>query len=334
MTQRPPSFLLLSLDLELAWGLCHTPGGLQALATRMQRTHHTILPRLLDTFVSHDIHATWAMVGLLACENGEDARQHMPSTFPNRNTLPNKQTPLYQSYQWLSDHTLLQTHQESLFAPRFVKQITQAPGQELATHTFAHIYPLTTACTPDHLRADLLAAQAIHQRLHAPFKSIVFPGNQYDQKSLQICRSVGLSTFRGNPPGWLTRPRTKTQEHKLLRALRGAESYLPAYLRRHHAPASPHQPNTLYNAQASRFFRPPQRRFRCLEYQKLETILQELETTAQTGGMYHLWWHPHNFVDEPELAFAQLLSFLTTFARLRTQYGMKSVTMHEWTQQT
>lgn len=72
-----PGTLIVSLDFELFWGMLdvcpleeyqdHVLGGKKAI------------PRLLELFRKHGIHATWATVGYLFAENYEELQRFFPA---------------------------------------------------------------------------------------------------------------------------------------------------------------------------------------------------------------------------------------------------------------
>jgi hypothetical protein len=50
---------------------------------------------------------------------------------------------------------------------------------------------------------------------------------------------------------------------------------------------------------------------------------------ARTDGIYHLWWHPHNFGQRTEANLKNLERLLKYFHVLNQKYGMKSLSMKE-----
>jgi hypothetical protein len=66
-----------------------------------------------------------------------------------------------------------------------------------------------------------------------------------------------------------------------------------------------------------------------LEPRKVARVLAELSDAAARGGVYHLWWHPHNFGVHQDHHLAQLDAVLERFRVLRDETGMRSLTMAE-----
>jgi hypothetical protein len=55
-----------------------------------------------------------------------------------------------------------------------------------------------------------------------------------------------------------------------------------------------------------------------------------MRNAAINGGVFHLWWHPHNFGLHPEENFAVLKAVLDENSRLRDLYNLKSLNMHDF----
>jgi hypothetical protein len=54
-----------------------------------------------------------------------------------------------------------------------------------------------------------------------------------------------------------------------------------------------------------------------------------MESAAQKGECFHLWWHPHNFGTNLNANLATLEELLQFHVFLREQYGVVSMTMSE-----
>ena len=84
-----------------------------------------------------------------------------------------------------------------------------------------------------------------------------------------------------------------------------------------------------FNVPASRFLRPWSPGLRFLEPLKLARIRKSMETGARQGGLYHLWWHPHNFGRHTDRNLDALEGVLMHFNRMKQRFGMLSMTMAE-----
>lgn len=63
----------------------------------------------------------------------------------------------------------------------------------------------------------------------------------------------------------------------------------------------------------------------------MKRILTEMTEAAKKKAYYHLWWHPHNFGNNPRECLAELEQIVQHFISLKKTYGFRSMTMKETT---
>lgn len=311
--------LVISLDFELAWGMKAYGGDWRGLALQARE----VVPRLLEMLVSHEAHATWATVGLLMCEDAQDALAQAPEV------RPQWRDPRLDSYAGLAEVRGDLQAARGHFAPDLVRAIVSAPGQELATHTFGHYLASESGHTLEAFRADLQAAVRVAERFGPPPRSIVFPRNQVEPRCLPVCVEEGIEVYRGVLPGRLHEPRSLGEGVlSLPRALRIVDVYVP--LRPSDCyPLQAPQAGLPLNLPGSRLLRPGPCRLRAMESLKLRRVLGGMRCAARRGHVYHLWWHPHNFVGHTDHKLAVLESVLAELRRLRESHGLRSMSMAE-----
>jgi peptidoglycan/xylan/chitin deacetylase (PgdA/CDA1 family) len=316
----PQGCLVLSLDFELAWGGRRR----QTPATDEQRvfqdTRETI-PRILETFGARGIRGTWATVGFLFAGSKSELEAHAPAIRPSYHDarLDAYAEPIGDNESTDPTH----------FGSSLVEAIRDAPGQEVATHTFSHYYCGERGQTPEAFQADLRAAKAIAAARGIHLRSIVFPRNQHNPAYDPILIGEGIVAYRGNPTSWLWRfEDTAGGRHPTRRVGRWIDTYVD--VDGHHATAWKEvmQPNGLANVRASRFLRPLSRSGPARSL-RLSRIARGIREAARTGCIFHLWWHPHNFGRQPAVNLAFLTDVLGEFERCRDTYGMHSLTMAE-----
>ena len=78
---------------------------------------------------------------------------------------------------------------------------------------------------------------------------------------------------------------------------------------------------------ASAFLRPYDPDRKRLEPLRLARLRSGLRNAARHGGIFHLWWHPHNFSQHGAENFAVLEQILDEFDQLAATDGMESLTM-------
>ena len=133
---------------------------------------------------------------------------------------------------------------------------------------------------------------------------------------LPSCARMGIAAYRGNP-----RPGTS----RMQRALRFADGYVG--LRDNTGELS--AGGLPVDVPGSRFLRPYSKRLPALEPLRLRRICSELSAAAESGRVYHLWWHPHNFGVDLRENLAFLEAVLQHFDKLRGARGMLSLNMAE-----
>lgn len=307
---------VISLDFELFWGVSNT----QTVASygRNVLGEWQAIPRLLELFDRHKLRVTWATVGMIMCRNYRHWREVRPAI------LPDYARPGVSPYAMES---LVREHAKLFFARPLVERILATGGQELASHTYSHFYCSEAGATPDHFAADLACAQSIAAELGASMRSLVLPRNQIVADFLTVLPGAGIEVYRGNAEHWLYQNGDAVVGGLAGRLARFADACLPlsgsrAVRERRHG--------ALVNLPASMFLYPwtaRRRPFLALCQQRLK---QGMTTAARTGGVYHLWWHPHNFGINLDQNLTLLEALVRHYRKLADAYGMQSQNMGDF----
>jgi peptidoglycan/xylan/chitin deacetylase (PgdA/CDA1 family) len=318
MTTPPPS-LVVSLDFELHWGV-RDKRSVEAYRENLLGARAAI-PRLLDLFVANGIHATWATTGMLFAAGRAEVESVLPAWRPQYRDAG------LDPYRELATLGRDEAEDPFHFAASLVERIAATPGQEVGTHTFSHYYCLEEGAGSESFRADLDAAVAIAARRGVTLRSIVFPRSQYDVDALRVAAEAGLKVFRGAAPAWMYRPTPGKDQNLFRRGPRLLDAYLPLTRPMRQRPRSTE--SGLIDVPGSRFLRPWSRRLAALEPLRVRRMTSEMTAAARNGGMYHLWWHPHNFGRNLDRNLATLEALLRLYRVLQQRLGMVSQTMAE-----
>lgn len=216
---------------------------------------------------------------------------------------------------------------DSEHALDIIEQLKTDPNIEIGTHTFSHYCLLEDEHGEQGFEADLQKAIDVAKANGITVRSIAFPRNEISEEALKACHRMGITAYRGNAVKYFDEPRSKWQEIKQ-RACR----LLDAYLNIGGYTSCPWPtPATVVplNVRASRFLRPYSKPLAWLDGLRLRRIRQEMEHAAQTGGIYHLWWHPHNMGANADESFAFLRKVLDVYKDCHERYGMQSMAMGE-----
>ncbi len=315
---REPGALVVSLDFELHWGMRDvvTLDGYRAnldgaaAATR----------RMLDLFEQHELHATWACVGLLFAHDSGEAQRFAPRLLPS-----------YRARELSPFETIergeVDAARSCYFAPELIAAIAERPHQEIATHTFSHYYCNELGQTAEQFDADLEAAVAIARQCDVQIESLVFPRNQSNSAYLPILAKHGITSYRGLTANWAFEHADSKLGTVVRRGLRLADNYAPL--------CSPTPTTTEQlrgapiNIPGSRFLRPYDPRLRQFDELRIHRMQAEMTRAAEAGEIYHLWWHPHNFGVHQNDNFAILDRLLRHARSLVERHGFRSLTMAE-----
>jgi peptidoglycan/xylan/chitin deacetylase (PgdA/CDA1 family) len=317
----------ISLDFELHWG-GFEKWPLEQYRQYFLNTRDTI-PRMLQLFEQHQVHVTWATVGMLLHDSKESLLQNAPRLKPTYDQ------PQLSAYHFIDSAGIGNNEGDDPlhFAPSLVKQIIATPHQELGTHTFAHYYCNESGQTLDQFRDDIRAAKRVAATYGVELRSLVFPRNQFNDQYLMACYEEGITSVRSNPLDWFWKIDSTQAESMRKRLNRGADAYLPVgkkntYLLKS-LPVSEGLPLCI---PASRLLRPYNPKEFFLNTMKIDRITAEMSRAAEQGEVYHLWWHPHNFGNYPHQSMAGLRSILEHYSECRKKWNMSSATMNELTQ--
>lgn len=312
--------LIISLDFELLWGKVDSPNDNRYRANLLGA--RDAVAGLLDLFSGYGIHATWAVVGFLFFDGRDELLANIPDDKP---TYLNSQLSPYRTIEVVGRS---EKEDPLHFAPSLIQRIARTPNQEIGTHTLSHYYCLEPGQQAAQFREDITVALRVAQeKFGLTLRSIVFPRNQINDNYLPICSRLGLTSYRGNLPNWIHKPRLAPGDPLFRRGVRLLDSYVPltgssAYPGR--------RPDSLpCSLTGSRFLRPWSASRSSLEGLRFLRIDRELKKAAVKGHVYHLWWHPHNFGRDRTQNLGFLKRILDRFARYRETLGLESLTMEE-----
>ena len=308
----------ISLDFELLWGIFDKVG------TRYKPEYFAntrkVIPEMLDLFGKMGISVTWATVGMLFAENEEEWKHYSPEF------LPSYRDKKLSAYEWAKHFGL---RPEVHFAPELIQQIIQTPNQELGSHSFAHYYTLMRGQSPEQFRQDLQASQKIAvEKFGVSLKSLVFPRNHINELYLGLCLEEGFEYVRGNPKNWFWQ---ETQHESFSKKLfRSADCFFSIGSKSSY----PEEEIIGFSSEplilpASRILRPLAKSNPAFNSVRLNRILNEMDYAAKNGEVYHLWWHPHNFGNDPKQSMLELNKLVIHFLKLKEKYGMESRSMQE-----
>lgn len=306
---------IISLDFELFWGVRDSRG--EEYFDTLKNVHE-VVPQLLSLFEKYDVACTWATVGALCTDNYQEFMQYTPTQLPS---YKDKAFSPFNDLAYLSS-----IDNQLLYAPKLVNVIKNAENQEFASHTFSHYYALEQGQTIEEFEADLDACSNVIDKENIRLKSLVFPRNQFNPEYLSVCKKMGYTSYRGNPTHWAYQAENREDRSVFKRIFRLIDCYIPlsGSLRQQ---VKLDSVSGMIDVPASIFFRPYNPKLRLLDGLKLWRLKWSMTRTANKGGVFHLWWHPHNFGQYMNENLKQIEELLKHYHFLNQKYNFKSLTM-------
>jgi peptidoglycan/xylan/chitin deacetylase (PgdA/CDA1 family) len=310
----------ISLDFERFWGIRDVKNYEQI---EVELTYiQDVTNKLLTIFEIHEIHATWATVGLLGHESLADLLAF------NTDASISYADQHFSPYP-LTKNGLAQLNESIFLAKDQIRAILKTPHQELASHTYAHYYCLENGQTIEDFKADIAKMKILGERLSHKFVSLVLPRNQVNTDYLKLAHENGIIAYRGNQINRYWKNSSFQKEGFVKKVMRVLDAYFPmsktSSIRLKDLKKKKNGP---VNIPANRFLR-PYYHGKWLENRKVKRIKKEMTTAAKNGKIYHLWWHPHNFAQNQSQNFAQLKEILEHYTYLNEVYGFASMNMQE-----
>lgn len=312
--------MIISLDFELMWGILDHKNPMEYKDNIMGVWD--AIPKMLNLFNKHNIHATWGTVGLIARENMEACESAKPDALPEY--IDTALSP-YSKFSSYSD-----SDKKLFFSDELIKRIIETDGQELGSHTYSHYYCMEQGQTENAFMADLELFQDAMSSYGCNTCSIIFPRNQFNCEYSDIIKRFGIKNYRGNEKIWFDSPsNTKKAKNIFRRALRLADNYINISGHNCYDYTEIRDDYGLNNIRSSRFLRPYSKMLAILDPIRLCRIKSQMKYAAKHNMVFHLWWHPHNFGVNTEKNIAFLEKILLYYEALNKKYGMRSLNMGE-----
>lgn len=312
------SAFVISLDFELFWGVADI-ADVKSYGANVEGEWQAV-PAMLALLRRYGVRATWATVGMVMCRDFRQWQSLRPAV------MPAYRNPRLSAY---AHGGMAHAYPRLFFARPLVEQILETPGQELASHTYSHYLCDEDGASPEQFAADMACARHIAADLGVSLRSLVLPRNQIRPRYLDTLPGLGIRVVRGNADHWLYRNGHQAPGGIAGRAVRLADAWLPL---RSATVQAGGLGNGLVDVPASLFLRPWSRRLASLEAIRMRRLQASMTDAARSGGIFHLWWHPHNFGVNQAENLRVLESVLQHHARLRDSFGMQSMTMRDFAQ--
>ncbi len=302
----------ISIDVELAWGVVDIPMTAQHYAA--VHREREVVRRLLDLFATYNVRATWALVGHLLLDHvAEQGGTPLPD-FPR--------PAMADEADWFAQ--VRDAQRQAWCARDIVDMLCHAtPAQEIGSHSFAHLRFDEQRTRRAAIEADIAAFTRLHMREHLPVSSFIFPYNCVGFQALLA--QAGVRAYRGVSPRWYDGVRPAGLR-RVLNLLTVALALPPRTVLPSRAPSGlVNIPDSMlwYSSRGIRRFLPPGAQVRRAK--------AGLDRAARHHRIFHLWFHPSNFVFDMNGHLARFEAVLRHAQRLTTDGTLTILTMHDIT---
>ena len=299
--------VVISLDLELSWGTFDL--AYDDYLLKMARWTHDIgVPRLLNHLTSNGLSATWAVVGAM-----------MRSSLPDVSGLPEVKYPHFSKpwFTYVPKQGGEATHPE-WFGPSLVEMIRAAkPEQEIGFHSFSHVPFGLPGMTRERAVAEYRYCVQVAREIGIPAATFVYPRNSV--RYVRELREAGFTCFRDVDKlpfrlangtlaslGMVFADFIGTSPRMIEPTFKEGIVSIPGSLMVRYAAGW-----RKYIPDASR----------------LRRLRKGLERVQQSGGVFHVWFHPENLYAEWPRLENVVARFLEELGTLVGNGAVKCVTM-------
>ncbi|MDF1844154.1 MAG: polysaccharide deacetylase family protein [Rubripirellula sp.] len=298
--------MLLSLDLELAWGTRGRPSA-SKVGPYLDGTRNAV-ERMLELCVEYEVPATWAIVGGLLLGEGPD-KTHCWLNDEQHADIPRGTT----------------NSQPHWYAEDIVRSIKDCKTvQEIGCHTLTHMYVDPTPRGREPFRIELQRFRQLFDQRGWP-QPITFIYPKAMMGHFDVLAEEGFLCYRGPEPRWYeTLPTVRLPA--ALRMLDGKLALRPNV-------DFPERTNEgLWMLPSSQFYSPRMSVGRHVSTaRRVQKAHKGLQQAAKSGGVFHLWTHPFNMGQCTDELMGGLKQIFHEAASLRDAGKLELLTMGDLT---
>ena len=293
------STFIISLDLELIWGVVHTDSDPSLLMMDKRKGRGTI-DLLLNVFEKYNIPATWAVVGHLfldKCEKDEG--------------IPHKDIPRFKE-DWYSCDPCTDIHKDPLYYGRdIIEKILSSPiRHEIGYHSFSHV--IFSECRREVAKAEIKEGIKLAKEFGITLKSFVFPQDKIGHHD--VLKENGFRIYRGR-----IFKRGNINQRVPIRKINGAIDMIIA------KPVEPRLVDGIWEIPSSMLFSAS---FPFI-YSLLPRAKIGIYRAMRSNKVFHVWLHPQNLLYQPSLE-KKLDKLLAFVAKKRDEGKIEVMTMGEF----
>jgi peptidoglycan/xylan/chitin deacetylase (PgdA/CDA1 family) len=291
--------IIISLDFEMMWGVHHIyQNKIEEVKKFFLKTPY-IVSETLRMFKERDISATWAIVGALFMNDWHEYEKNNYYYRYDKKIL-----------NFNNNFKIKDPNGELFFAPNTIKEIFKTRKQELASHSFNHIFFDMPGITKNNFITDTnVVLKIFREKLNFTPISYVFPKNEC--VNIDYLKSLGFKKIRermfehyynykiGSIANTIFRPLRLFDNLNFFKngSLETKDNYF--FLRFDIS-------NFLWNLQ--------------FEVLKKRIFSSDLRP-------FHIWWHPRDLIFNVEKNLSRLAIFLDFLTNIINKNNFSSISM-------
>ena len=205
---RHKAAIIISADLELAWGWRYIKGVADPLAFAIKKAERARnnLPLMLELFDAYEIPVTWATVGHLFLESCKNDHGIPHGKIPRPPYFNNEYWQYTKGDWYYADPCTNVLKDAAWYGSDLIHSILSSKVKhEIACHSFSHIDCSDKYCPGEVMDAELSECKHAASQFGLELKSFVFPGNCVG--NLESLKKHGFKAYRLNEPPELEIPR-------------------------------------------------------------------------------------------------------------------------------
>lgn len=304
----------VSFDFELIWGTLDQAGP-DGFRRQVEQERAVVVDRVLALLDEFGISATWLVIGHLFLDRCErkDGVKHPEIVRP---------THAWVQGDWFQHDPDGDEVSAPLFLGRsLVEKILACPTpQEIGCHSFCHVIYDDPGCSRETANSDLAACVRAAAPLGITPRSFAFPRNRIGH--LDLLRRHGFLCYRGPEHHWYSSLPLPPAAKRVLHLAQFLTESTPSLVH------PERQPGGVWNLPGSMIYMPRHGLRRWISTSaRVRRARKGLRAAAATRGVFHLWTHPTNLVDDGEAMFGGLREIFAEAAQLRDARALDIRTM-------
>lgn len=305
---------VLSLDTELAWGSFYNE---KVLNNRLRNFYNTrkAISSLINILEKYEISATWAFVGHLMLQkcNEIDGVKH-----------PEIIRPRYKWFEkdWFYYVPSFEEKNSIWYGSDILKMVLNcAIEQEIASHSFSHIYFGLEGCDEECAESDIKRCIEIAELNNITLYSFIFPRNL--EGHINLIKKYGFTIYRGLGDEWYRKINNKIFQ-RIARILDKILSLSPS--------TSDVQIDEygLYRTPGNMQYSSSRGIYKILaKKSSVKKAKKGLDRAIEKGEVFHMWFHPFNLSGDIDASIEDLKEILEYANKKINEGYLENVTMKE-----